>query len=268
MGRRHVAGLEVFHWNPRKPVLPGRLARVPLGRRVNNFGDLIGPMVVELMLRRRNLTNRPRAANRKLMSVGSVMHFADTGDVVWGTGVNGKMPAELHRFSDLDVRAVRGPMTRNFLVERGISVPEVYGDPALLLPLLMPEMSDWAKVKAHRVTVIPNLNDVPDYLEGGVEFLHPRSPLLECLERIARSELVVGSSLHGIVVAESLGVPARLVGSRIESQFKYADYYAGTGRTDFTAARTVEEAVTLGGEPPVSWSPEALVDAFPYDVWS
>lgn len=35
----------------------------------------------------------------------------------------------------LDIRSVRGPVTRNILMDLGYDVPSVYGDPAILLPL-------------------------------------------------------------------------------------------------------------------------------------
>lgn len=49
-------------------------------------------------------------------------------DTIWGTGINGKVSEDLHKFEKLDVRAVRGPLTRNYLISKGINCPEVYGD--------------------------------------------------------------------------------------------------------------------------------------------
>ncbi len=97
--------------------------------------------------------------------------------------------------------------------------------------------------------------------------LDPRSPLDHCLRRIAQSELVVGSSLHALVVAESLDIPARLIRSRVEHELKYADYYLGTGRYDFRPADSIAEAIAAGGEPKPEWTPTALLKAFPYDLW-
>lgn len=267
-GHRTVEGPRVFSWNPKRPVFRSRLgARVPLRRPVNNFGDLLGPLVVELMLRERGAVPAPSGSPVTLFSVGSVLHFAADGDVVWGAGVNGKIDRSAHTFRRLDVRAVRGPLSRAFLESAGIAAPEVYGDPALLLPDLMPGLRRLAATRTHRLTVVPNLNDA--HLSGptAADTMHPRSPLRQCLRRIAQSELVVGSSLHGIIVAESLGIPARLVRSRAEHGFKYEDYYAGTGRPDFSPAASVSEAVRLGGEPAPRWSPEPLRRAFPYDLW-
>ncbi len=258
--------VEVFAWNPRRPLVPGPLGhRLRYGRRVNNFGDLLGPLLVGRLLASKGLVGAGRRPAR-LLSVGSVLHYAGDGDVVWGSGRNGKIPDALHTFADLDVRAVRGPLTRQFLQQRGIAVPEIYGDPALLLPNYLPEMWDWTADKRYEFTVVPNLNEIAS-VPAGPEVLDPRRPVLTCLERIARSRFVTGSSLHAIVVAESLGIPARLIGSRVEADFKYADYYGGTGRSGFTPAASVAEARELGGEEPARWDGYRLLESFPWDLW-
>jgi pyruvyltransferase len=186
--------------------------------------------------------------------------------VVWGSGRNGKEPDSHHQARRLDVRAVRGPLTRAFLEHLGIPTPAVYGDPALLLPLVMPDLAAAAREPEHDLTIVPNLNDASGHPQSD-DLLHPQQPLATCLDRIARSRLVVGSSLHGIIVAESLGVPARLVRSAAEHPFKYDDYYQGTGRPSYQAAPDVATAIAWGGEPPPDWTPEPLLEAFPWDLW-
>jgi pyruvyltransferase len=117
------------------------------------------------------------------------------------------------------------------------------------------------------VLVVPNLHDV-----GGMapapNLIDPRTNVKEVLGRIAASDFVIGSSLHGIVVAESLGLPARLIESTVEPGFKYEDYYAGTGRAGYTPARSVTEAMRLGGEPPPVWDRDGLLAAFPGELWA
>ena len=256
--------VEIYEWNPARPRFGGRVGRrLPLTRRVNNFGDLLGSLVVEGMLRREGLERATPVRDTQLLSVGSVMHFARPGAVVWGSGVNGKIAAESHTLVDLDVRAVRGPLTRLFLLGRGVEVPEVFGDPALLLAVLHPELLDVPRTRD--VTVVPNLND--GALLERRDALRPTAPLWTCLRTIAASRFVAGSSLHAIIVAEALGIPARLVRCDAEPEFKYADYYLGTGRSGFTAAGTVEEALELGGEEPPRWEAGPLIDAFPFDLW-
>ncbi len=118
----------------------------------------------------------------------------------------------------------------------------------------------------HEVTVVPNLHDLERMrFRRGVQ--SPKAALDTVLRRIAQSRLVVGSSLHGIVIAESLGIPARLVRPARESPIKYDDYYAATGRPHHAPASDVRSAVEAGGEPPIDWDPEPLRAAFPWDLW-
>lgn len=253
--------VELFHWNPRRRVsrfLPARITRP-----VDNFGDLLGPMVVNELLRRSDLT--AAVADARLLSIGSVLHFARNGDVVWGSGVNGKSLGAPVGARRLDVRAVRGPRTRAVLQEHGIDAPAVYGDPGLLVGQLWPRRTFLRPGPRIPVTVVPNLHDAPSQ-RSVPGFLDPRSDVWQVLTRIANSELVVGSSLHGVIVAESFGVPARLVRPGAEPLFKYEDYYAGTGRAAFAPAGSVAAAIDAGGEPPAVVDP-ALAAAFPRDLW-
>ena len=260
-----MSTIDVYRWDPARPVFRGRLGRrIPIKRRVGNFGDLLGPLVVDAMLRRLDLDSASPECDAQLLSIGSVMHQARDGAVVWGTGVNGKkMDLSEYTATRLDLRAVRGPLTRDFLLERGFQVPEVYGDPALLLPELHPELKQ--EDRTRDLTVVMNFNDRG--VAAGPHVLNPRKPVWQCLRTIASSRLVVGSSLHGIVVAESLGIPARAVASATESEFKYADYYRGTGRSTYRIAPTVDEAVAMGGESPPEWDAAPLIEAFPADLW-
>jgi pyruvyltransferase len=263
--------IELYSWNPGRPLMPGllgrRLARAGYaGAPMNNFGDLLGPEIVKRMLASEGVDLSFARSETRLLSVGSVLHFARDGDTIWGTGRNGKESDANHRFSQLDVRAVRGPLTAKYLESRGITAPSIFGDPGVLTAQYFSELSPAPGQKKHVVTIVPNLNDLPKYRRWD-NLLDPRTSLEKCIERIANSELVVGSSLHGIVVAESFGVPARLIGSNHESKFKYEDYYLGTGRSMPRTAMSVDEALQMGGVEPMAYDPAALIEAFPYDLW-
>lgn len=260
----------LFAWNPRQRLFQGRLGSalpVPSFARLNNFGDLLGPIVARHILRENGLTaGRATADSPKLLTVGSVLHFANDGDTVWGTGINGKIDLDRLRFTSLDVRAVRGPLTRDRLEAKGISVPEVYGDPGLLIPRVYPELIELGRTTKHEITVIPNFNDYVKHADDP-HVVNPRAPLMRILERIATSAFVTGSSLHAIIIAESLGIPARLIAPQTEDLFKYRDYYLGSGRDSFFPARDVREALELGGEAPVDANRDALVGSFPLDIF-
>lgn len=250
-----VAGVDVAAWNPVRG--SGRWGRRALvARPVHNFGDLLGPVIVRELVAQLGLG--PAARRRRLLAVGSVLHFGRPGDVIWGAGRNAKAgppPA------GLDVRAVRGPRTA---VDYPAAV--VGGDPVLLLGGLRPDLLvDPARRSG--VTVVPNLNELAS-LRDRRDVVSPRAPLGRLLRTIARSGLVVGSSLHGIIVAEALGVPARAVRAVEEPALKYEDYYLATGRDpDEVVADSVAEARERGGAPPPRWDPGPLLAAFPAELW-
>jgi pyruvyltransferase len=256
--------VKVMHWNPRfRFNLASRIVR---GRRLDNFGDVLAPAIVCRMLR---LSEAPLTAarGRRLLAIGSILHLARDGDTLWGPGINGKVPISEYTFSNLDVRMVRGPLTKQFLESRGIAAPDVFGDPALLVSKLFPEAHASADQRRYATTVIPNLYDWKLY-GSDPRAIHPCSELMTILRRIAASDRVISSSLHGIVVAESFGVPAQLLASRVEAPEKYLDYFLGTGRHDFEVASSIEQAEGMPGHPPPDWCATDLIGAFPYDLWN
>jgi pyruvyltransferase len=236
-------------------------------RRYNNFGDLLGPVVVAAVARKAGVSLEHPARSGRLVSVGSVIHLTRPGDVLWGTGVNGQhLAATVPR--SLDVRAVRGPRTRSWLCARGINAPDVFGDPVLLLDIARPDLV--ARQPRHDATVIFNMRDAAHVdwatMPRHVNIVDARAPVEDCLLAIAESRLVVASALHGIIVAEALGVPARAVKPLVEPAFKYHDYFEGTGR-EYTPAATVEAALSMGGDALPAWNRARLEEAFPVDLW-
>lgn len=231
-----------------------------------NFGDHLANCITTKVAADRNLfLDEAGLKPRRLFSIGSVLHFATDGDVIWGSGVNGKVPIELHRFRDLDVRAVRGPLTRDFLRDRGIAVPDIMGDPALLLPRLM--ASRFSRRGGGGIGIVPNLNDMAT-LTGDPRLISPLWPWADVVAAICRCDFIVSSSLHGIVIAEAFGIPCRwLRVSENEARFKFDDYALGTGRSVLTPAGSIERALEMGAMEPLSWDPEPLLAAFPTDLW-
>jgi pyruvyltransferase len=258
----------VLHWNPHRPRFRGRVGkRLPLTAPVGNFGDLLGPEIVRRM-RRLHGGSGSAATRSRLLSVGSILHFAHDGDVVWGSGVNGRIPLEEYRDVRLDVRAVRGPLTARFLEDRGATVPQVFGDPALLVPRLMPELAPGPSASRDDYVIVPNLHDHAAVARDP-RTIDPRSPWQQVVGRIARARTVYASSLHGLVIAEAFGVPALRITARLEQDFKYEDYALGSGEDllpvfpDLPAALAAPRAGRAAFRP----DPDRLMEAFPHDLW-
>jgi pyruvyltransferase len=216
---------------------------------------------------------RSEQHGRTLLSVGSIMHIAPSHSVVWGSGVNGKaLSATRDLPRSLDIRSVRGPWSRRVLQAQGLDVPEVFGDPALLLGDVMPELLRVVRAPLRDVLFVPNLNDkaelVPEARAIGLDVIDPQTWFTSVLMQIASSKFVIGSSLHAVIVAEALGIPARFVRSRHEHPFKYRDYLAGSGRELEPIAETIDEALRMGGQPAARFDADALLAAFPWDLWA
>ena len=233
-----------------------------------NFGDELSQAVVSLMLSKHGCTLDDEVNNsRRLLAIGSILHYANDGDVIWGSGVNGHRYESSHKFSNLDVRSVRGPYTQEFLERRGIKVPNVYGDPGLLISKLVNnrfalKLDGPISVISHYSNKYPLKSKIP------VSHLDPRRSWNSVVSEIVNSSFVISSSLHGLVVADSFGIPSRLLlNLGTEGIMKYRDYYEGTGRPNFQGASSIDEAIEMGGELPPVFDQEKLLNSFPYDLW-
>jgi pyruvyltransferase len=237
-----------------------------------NFGDYISLEIVQRILGNpvRVYKSKPGFTEKRLLAVGSLLFCAKTDDVIWGSGTNGKRATKNdYSFTRLDVRAVRGPLTRAFLMNNyNISCPEIYGDPALLMPYLFPEFKPSQDPKYDYI-IIPHYAELKLFpRESDPKIVYPTDHWKEIILKILDSKFVISSSLHGVIVAEAFGIPARyLRATEKEPLLKYIDYYTATNRPLFNFATTVEEALLMGGEPPIVCDLEALYDAFPFEFW-
>ncbi|CTQ31918.1 polysaccharide pyruvyl transferase family protein [Jannaschia rubra] len=120
-------------------------------------------------------------------------------------------------------------------MDLGIDWPAIYGDPALLMPLLFP-MERRAR---YDVGIVPHLVDaaeVPPSLSQmpGACVIDVTAPPLEVARRIADCRRIVSTSLHGIIIAHAYGIPATrlILSGRIRGHgVKYRDYIEAFGET-------------------------------------
>ncbi|MAS42542.1 MAG: pyruvyl transferase [Rhodobacteraceae bacterium] len=251
--------IDVHHWRPKGAA---------------NFGDELSLVVVDQLLALRGLHRAFHAPSpRTLFAIGSILQMAQEGDTVWGSGVNGRDVGGEPGFSTLDVRAVRGPRTREWLNRwrPEIEVPEIYGDPGLLVFDLFPDLLTRHTLPSYPETIfIPNLNDLRlKALDTTFPIVSPLEPWPLVCEYIVNARNIVTSSLHGFVLGERLGKDVKLVRlSPTEPAFKYEDYVLGTGRPDGPRVfSSVAEAAKVDMTSAPVLAPPGLREAFPYDLW-
>ena len=90
------------------------------------------------------------------------------------------------------------------------------------------------------------------------------------LDKILEAEVVYSSSLHGIILAESYGVPSVFLRQGMEEEMlKYYDWYFATGRYEVRSATSLAEAKETEPMklPELEELREGLLQSFPYDLW-
>ena len=235
----------------------------------NNLGDTLSPIIVEYMLKQQGLSLTQNVSGKKhLYAVGSVLTAGIQDATVWGSGVlNAKLSYRLEK-RKLDVRAVRGPVTRAILMDYGYDVPEVYGDPAIIMPEIYKAVPLKNRKKYGLITHKDYiLNE--KYEENEIARLNICTDDYESfLDQLVSVDVVISSSLHGIILAEAYGVPAILLKPQVDI-VKYYDYYYSTGRINFPMADSIEQAMLIVPVelPKLDTIKEKLKLRFPYDIY-
>lgn len=174
--------------------------------------------------------------------MGSILPWAiDRDTIVWGSGtLSSQDPLWNTIDKPLSVRAVRGPLTRQLLLSRGIECPEIYGDPALLFPrYYTPNVEKRYKygVILHvstktNETIYSKLNTI---LGENMLIINPKqfSQWHSFIDDICSCEAIVSSSLHGIIIADAYEIPnvwISLDENHPDDNFKFKDYYLSVNK--------------------------------------
>jgi hypothetical protein len=196
-----------------------------------NFGDALTPWLIRRIAGRHPIFVRPEDPRPKYFVVGSVIGYATRACTVWGAGI---MSASDPISPAAQLRAVRGPLTRARAIARGAECPEVYGDPALLLPRLYQP----ARPKRSGGGLVPHFSDMPRLGSNcrppeGIELIDVQDAIETVIDRIATSSFIASSSLHGLITSHAYGVPAVWVKFRdlpSGDDSKFYDYYLSAGQ--------------------------------------
>jgi pyruvyltransferase len=224
--------IPLFWWDERKF----------LHKDYENYGDMLSVYLVQKISRMGVQFVHPKKQpwlkrNKKhYVVIGSILQHATKHSIVWGSGIISKE----YPIDPADFRAVRGPQTRNHLLRIGYNCPEIYGDPALLLPnYFNPKIP-----RKYEIGIIPHYNDFKDVSEryrdvAGIKVINMMTLNVEkTTSEILECEKIISSSLHGVIIPHSYGIPAlwvefsdRIFGDGI----KYKDYYESVGICNFKA---------------------------------
>lgn len=194
--------IPLFYWSERKFVFKDK----------ENYGDLLSKYLVEKVSGRLVKFVHPKKQSwfkwnkSHYLAIGSIIHHATKDSIVWGSGIIDRK----QHIAPAKFRAVRGPKTREYLLELNYDCPAVYGDPALLLPKYY---NPFVK-KTYKLGIVPHYHDFAEVVEiyGEETDILIIDMMTLDVEKVTRQilecEKIISSSLHGLIVAHAYQIPA------------------------------------------------------------
>lgn len=206
----------------------------------NNLGDELNFYILKSISNRKVFSqNNLLKSVSNILFIGSIIEaYTDSNSIIWGAGaISGKK--ELIT-KPSKVYSVRGPLTRKYLLINKIKCPEIYGDPALLLPLIY---SPPQKRKKYKYGIIPhyidltskNVKILTDILSDNYTVIKFKeySNWQKTIDQINECEYIISSSLHGIIISDAYGIPNIWVefSKKVDGNgFKFRDYFRSVKR--------------------------------------
>jgi len=239
-----------------------------------NLGDYLSVVVYNWALEKYGLDHDKRTPETKaIMGIGSIIMLGNCNSTIWGSGILSvnQIPFLYKKslYRSFDIRAVRGPVTRNILSSFGYACPATYGDPAILMPYIYEKPN--LEVK-YEVSVIEHYAKSDGEKSKNINYISiETTDYKSFINEVVSSKKIISSSLHGIIIAESYGVPAIFWNKNMDAQMlKFYDWYLSTGRTDVRMALSLEEALECEPMPlpDLHLMQERLIDSFPVDLWN
>ena len=207
-----------------------------------NWGDYINPILAHLLTGRDII---PYTFNQgpSVAMVGSILPWAmDKNTIVWGSGcLDSRSEDWNHIEKPRQVCAVRGPLTRNVLLQHDIECPEIYGDPALLFPFYYQPTILKKKYKYGVIFHVSSLESAKMWLANNcnedVLWINPAffKSWKSFINEICSCDAILSSSLHGIIIADAYRIPNVWVTltnkEHPDNNFKFKDYFLSVNKS-------------------------------------
>lgn len=239
---------------------------------VANWGDHINPYIIEKMTGK-TILQSTFGWTEHLLAVGSILRNANSNSIVWGSGFISK--TSKFRATPKKIAAVRGPLTGQRLTELGYENPQIYGDPALLMPrFYKPQVA-----KQHKIGLVAHYAEKNDEIVKhlaslGIYLVDIQLPVEAFVDELCKCETIISSSMHGLIAADAYGIPNRwlmLSDKLVGGEFKFHDYYNAIGVFNETPVKTaelssidnVDTLISLTSKKEIQLDLDKLYNAFP-----
>lgn len=211
----------------------------------HNWGDDINILLFEHITKKHVLSIPITRDDIKITGnyyslIGSILSFYNLDNkIVYGSGLIN--PDDKICGTPKRIISVRGPKTRSALVSKGYECPEKYGDPALLLPVFYQPQ----RFKSNQGCLIVNMgtsdidnvviHKLREKLDIKIVSMTTYNLWTDVIDEIVNSSFVISESLHGLIVAETYGIPNVWVELQNHPKywdFKFNDYYESIGKLE------------------------------------
>ncbi len=242
--------------------------------KIRNNGDAISSFIISKLLN--GIPYNAKENEPHLLAVGSTFFMANSMSTIWGTGILNR-DSHLPKISASQIKALRGFRTADILVQNGVHVGDVpFGDPGIFAIDLLKANKKLPLIR-YRIGLVPHHNSVnhPFYVEAAkredVCLINILDNTLKPLEEIAQCEIVLSQSLHGLIYAESLGIPSLWIGDRADDtwNFKFEDWFSTVYNPQKEIVifnNNVEELVRHAELHFSKIDKNSLLDSFPFAV--
>jgi pyruvyltransferase len=193
------------------------------GKNNQNFGDALAPKLLKYFTGNKVVFSN--AEESEIALIGSIAeHLPESySGTIAGIGmINNKTFKD---FSKANVLALRGSLT---LERTNIKNNILLADPGLIAI----DLIDTFIKKEYKVGVIAHYVDKDLIARDDELVINVFDPIEKVLHDIASCESIISSSLHGIIVADSLGIPRMWKENKkiIGNGFKFYDYASSIGQ--------------------------------------
>lgn len=208
-----------------------------LNKNYGNFGDELSKFITQSLVNKDKyyLTFNKKKKNTNLLCIGSYIHAAKNDSYIFGSGVRTMNNIEKgHKYSNLNVLAIRGPLSKSFLEARGIYVPNIYGDPALLLPKYYKPIIKLSL--SNKIGIVPHKSNYEKYIDkydkNKFYLINPTDKWQNVINYICSCKAIISSSLHGLICSDAYNIPNIWLDEYklTEGHFKFKDYFLSQNR--------------------------------------
>ncbi len=168
----------------------------------------------------KNLPNYVLPWEHNIIGVGSVISYGNSKSKIWGSGFMNNSEV----FYGGKIYALRGTMSAKKIGSKC----KVYGDPALLLPILYTPKVE----RKYDLGIIPHWRETSFFTKKYGDKYHivdmRTMDVEKVVDEICSCKMILSTSLHGIIVSHAYGIPAIWIkeGDINTDGFKFGDYFS------------------------------------------